>query len=130
MIDETTVNTEENTPKRTNGKPFVHNDPRINRKGRPRSFNQLRKLAVLVAAEENSGGITRVLEILRDMAKSKEIAKQSKFLEYSYGKVSDLLDVTSKGEKINEIVIRYADDNNTTEAPPIPAPGETRTPPV
>jgi hypothetical protein len=116
MTDETAVNTAENTPKRTNGKPFVHGDPRINRKGRPHNFTQLRKLAVLVAGEQDEAGITRVLEILRDMAKSRDIAKQAKFLEYSYGKVPDQLDVTSGGDKITFVIER--DDGKADETIP------------
>jgi hypothetical protein len=62
---------------------------------------------------------------LRDWAKSKEVNKQAKFMEYSYGKVPDQMDVTTGGEKINEIVIRYADVDNTTDAPPSPTPGQS-----
>jgi hypothetical protein len=87
MTDEIDSNTAQKVPKpRGKGVPFVHGDPRINRKGRPKSFDQLRKLAVLVAAEQDNGGITRALEILRDWAKSKEVAKQDKFMAYAYGK--------------------------------------------
>jgi hypothetical protein len=111
MIDDISSNTLPETPKKKpRGLPFIHGDPRINRKGRPKSFDQLRKLAVLVAAEQDEGGITRVLEILRDMAKSKEVAKQAKFLEYSYGKVPDKVDVTSGGEAITFIVERRKDE--------------------
>lgn len=101
MTDENGSNTAQKVSKpRGKGVPFVHGDPRINRKGRPKSFDQLRKLAVLVAGEQDEAGITRVLEILRDMAKSKDVAKQDKFLAYAFGKPKDELDVTSGGEKI------------------------------
>jgi effector-binding domain-containing protein len=96
-MTDVTVNTGDNSKKRGQ---FVHNDPRINRRGRPRSFDQLRKLAVQVAAEQNEEGITRVLEILRDWAKSKEVAKQDKFMAYTYGKPKDEVDITTAGEKI------------------------------
>ena len=105
MTDESS-NTGGNSYKRGQ---FVRGDPRINRKGRPKSFDQLRKLAVLVAAEQDPDGITRVLEILRDMAKSKEVAKQTKFLEYSYGKVPDQVDVTTAGQRIE---IKLVKDEN------------------
>jgi hypothetical protein len=117
MTDETAVNTAENTPKRTNGKPFVRGDPRINRKGRPHNFTQLRKLAVLVAGEQDEEGITRVLEILRDMAKSREVAKQAKFLEYSFGKVPDQMDITSAGDAIT-FVIKRDDEEDDKPVPP------------
>jgi hypothetical protein len=119
MTDEISTNTAPETPKmKPRGKPFVHGDPRINRKGRPKSFDQLRNLAVLVAAEQDEGGITRVLEILRDMAKSKEPVKQTKFLEYAYGKVPDRVDLTSAGQAL-EIGVRQI-DYRTGITPPSP----------
>lgn len=116
MIDDISSNTPPEVPQKmkVRGKPFVHGDPRINRKGRPKSFDQLRRLAVLVAGEEDTVGITRVLEMLRDMAKSKDPAKQVKFLEYAYGKPKDEVDINQTGK--SEIVIRYAD--NPTETTP------------
>lgn len=108
MTDEISTNTApEVQKKKPRGVPFVHGDPRINRKGRPKSFDQLRKLAVLVAAEQDPAGITRVLQILRDMASSKDANKQDKFLAYAYGKPKDELDVTTAGNAITFLVERY-----------------------
>ena len=108
----------EKKPGGITGKGFVHGDPRINRKGRPRSFDQIRKLAVLVAAEQDENGITRALEILRDWAKSKEVAKQAKFMEYGYGKVPDKVDVTTGGEKLVFIVERDGNKADEVIQPP------------
>ena len=84
------------TPKQPGGitgKGFVKGDPRINRKGRPRSSDELRKLAQAIANEtttDNEGNkITTVVAILRSWATSKQPSLQIAFVEYAYGKVPD-----------------------------------------
>jgi hypothetical protein len=127
MTDETS-NTGENSPKRGQ---FIRGDPRINKKGRPRSFDQIRKLAELVAAEQDESGVNRALEILRDWAKSKEVAKQAKFMEYAFGKVPDQIGIN--GEVLTKVLIEYADTDGkdkAAETPPGAIATETRTPPV
>ena len=85
-----------------NLKPFVKGDKRCNRKGRPKSFDKLRKLAVQIAGEQaGQTELTRVQLMLTAMASSKNSADRKLFLEYAYGKVREELDVTSKGESIN-----------------------------
>jgi hypothetical protein len=123
MSDETS-NTGHNSPRRGQ---FVRGDPRINRKGRPRSFDELRKLAVLVAAETDEAGITRALEILRDWAKSKEVVKQDRFMAYAYGKPKD--EVEHSGELVTKVIIEYSDDK-TTDLTPGPEAGQTIPPEV
>ena len=116
-MTEIDTNTALNKPKpRGKGVPFFHGDPRINRHGRPKSFDQLRKLAVQVAAEQGDDGVTRVLDILRDWAKSKEVAKQDKFMAYTFGKPKDEVDITSAGEKITFVIER--DDGKADETIP------------
>ena len=99
-----------------NLKPFKKNDPRINRKGRPKSFKGLRELARLIADEKAKSGnntlvidghsITVVEAILRSWAMGKDKRKQQAFIEIAYGKVPD--EVKTSGDV--EITIKYADE--------------------
>ena len=73
-----------------NLKPFVKGDPRINRKGRPRSFDALRTLAQQIAHEPtpdvvDGHVVTRAEAILRDMAGDPD--QHQRFLEIAFGKV-------------------------------------------
>jgi len=80
-----------------NLKPFTKGDPRINRNGRPKSIDTLRKLAQQIAnepAQENgeaiviNGHVITVIEsVLRSWARSKDPRLQIAFVEYAYGKV-------------------------------------------
>ena len=78
------------------GKGFVKGDPRINRKGRPKTFDAARELAQAIAHEvAKSGGedvvidghrVTVIEAIMRQWATSKVPALQQAFVEYAYGK--------------------------------------------
>ena len=93
------------------GKPFKKGDPRINRNGRPKSFNGLRELARTIADEKAKSGnntlvidghsITVVEAILRSWAMGKDKRKQQAFIEIAYGKVPQAVDITTGGDKIN-----------------------------
>jgi hypothetical protein len=77
--------------------PFVKGDPRCHRGGRPKSFDQLRKLAIKImrediTIEETEETISTIENILRDWTKSKDIKKQIAAVEYAYGKVPDKLE--------------------------------------
>jgi hypothetical protein len=94
---------------------FTKGDKRINRNGRPKSFDQLRKLAQRIAAEdispaEAAEAITRVEAMLRVMSSSRNPADRALFLAYSYGKPKDEVDITSGNEKIKGYVIVSPDD--------------------
>ena len=90
--------------------PFKKGDKRINRKGRPKSFDKLRKLAIKIAAEEAANtGMSRVQLMLMAMASSKNPADRKLFLEYAYGKVKDEVDITSAGDKLT---IRLVQDED------------------
>ena len=101
------------TEKRKPG-TFKSGDPRINRNGRPKSFDQLRALAQQIAHETaKAGGNTVVIDghsvtvaeaVIRQWFQSKEFAKQKAALEIAFGKVPDTIDITSKGERITGFV--------------------------
>ena len=91
-------------------KPFVKGDPRINRKGRPRSFDELRKLGQAIAQETvtTSRGtrITLAEAILWSWAESKEPILQKAFMEYSFGKVPDKLETNTLEER-KTLILHY-----------------------
>jgi hypothetical protein len=103
------------TTKKVPGTPFTKGDPRINRKGRPRSFDALRELAQSLAheaVETQQGKMTAVEIILRQMAKDPK--QRVQFLEYAFGKVPTVNEHTGKDGAALKVVIEYADDNDKT----------------
>jgi len=74
----------------------VKGDRRINRAGRPRSFDQLRSLALQIAAEKviapDGSVLTRAEQLLRSWAKSEVPALQLAFAAYCWGKVPDKIE--------------------------------------
>ena len=93
---------------------------KANRKGRPKSFDALRKLAQSIAAEElqstDGDVITRIEALLRVMSTSRNPADRKTFLEYAFGKPKE--EVEHSGEQKVELVVKYATDNKPPEAAP------------
>ena len=72
--------------------PFVPGDPRINRKGRPKTIDSIRKLAQQIANEEaveKGSAMSQIELILRDWANSKSFDKQLAIVQYAHGNVPD-----------------------------------------
>lgn len=101
--------------------PFTKGDPRINRKGRPKSFDKLRELAQHLANEpatvdgkpvilQDGSAATQTQMILLKMMRE----NPERFLEIAFGKVPQPVDVNANG-KI-ELVVKYADDDDGTPA--------------
>lgn len=105
-----------NTANNRKAGAFVKGDPRINRKGRPKSFDALRSLAQAISHEAAlvegeplviDGHIVTVAEaILRQWANSKDPRMQQQFIEVAYGKVPAAVDVTNSDSL--KVIIEYA----------------------
>ena len=91
-------------------KPFAKGDSRINRNGRPRGFDAMRKLAQRIACEmvtDSEGNKMRCVEaLLRSWAKSSEPVLQKAFIEYAFGKVPDKLDCETLENK-QTLILHY-----------------------
>lgn len=102
----------------SNRKPgtFQPGDPRINRKGRPKSFDALRVLAQQIGHEQafdKTGApvvidghlATRTETILREWADSSDPRLQMAFVEIAYGKVPTRTEITGEnGAPVNTII--------------------------
>lgn len=92
-------------------KPFTQDDPRINRNGRPRDYEALRKLVRAVGYEdvdvhEDGTPMTLIESIVRDWMTSKSFRKQLAAIQYGFGKVPEKLEVERNASKI---VIRWTE---------------------
>lgn len=87
---------------------FAKGDKRINRKGRPKNFDALRRLALDVAHRQamNPEGepvliddmpITVIESVMIAWAQSGEPALQKAFVEIAYGKVPQVTELTGEG---------------------------------
>jgi hypothetical protein len=92
--------------------PFVKGDPRCSRKGRPKSFGQLRKLAQSIATEDVTETMTLIDAIMRKWSTSKDVRLQTAFVEYAYGKVPTQNEITGANGTALNVVLKWADENN------------------
>jgi hypothetical protein len=108
-------------------KPFAKGDPRINRRGRPKSFDALRELAKEIAHEVAQGRdkdgrptgpmiidghkVTVAEAVLRSWFTSKNPQLQKAAIEIAFGKVPDTLDVNSNSKVLVRVV--YGTDGKT-----------------
>ena len=97
--------------------PFKPGDPRINRKGRPHSFDALRVLAKEIAHEPargpdgkvltaNGKGLTVAEVILRRWFGSKDFRQQQMALEVAFGKVPNEIKINVEGLDIDAAIER------------------------
>jgi hypothetical protein len=89
--------------RKTVGRPFESADHRINRGGRPKHFDQFRKLAQRISHEKvlgpNGNTITRAEQLLRRWAQSRVPALQLAFAAYCWGKPPEKIEATGLENK-------------------------------
>lgn len=107
---------------RTGRGTFQKGDPRINRKGRPIDFLGARALAQQIAHEiakvKNGEGeeveviidghyVTVAESVLRSWANSGDPKLSTAFMEWAFGKVPSVTEVTGKDGKEITLVVEY-----------------------
>lgn len=89
---------------------FAKGDSRINRKGRPKSFDALRALAQEIAHKaltQRDGSLLTITEaILTGWAASKDPRLQIQFIDIAFGKVPTPIENEHKGKITHEIIVR------------------------
>jgi hypothetical protein len=124
----------------SNLKPFKKGDARINRKGRPKSFDAFRELSQAISHEQAAtktgepviidGHIATVAEmILRQWATSKDARLQQAFIEYAFGKPPQRQEVTGADGGAVKQEITVKDGSIISKLLPELTAGRTKKPP-
>jgi len=112
------MNDDINPQRKTVGRPFEKNDSRINKSGRPKTFDELRRTADLIASEmvpgPNGEMISRGELLLRSWIKSKNPLLQRAFIEYWVGKVPDRIEAEGL-QPSTRLILHYAHEFNSLE---------------
>lgn len=108
---------------------FQKGDLRINRKGRPRTFDGLRELAQQIAHETaikasgdpilvNGRAVTVTEMILRQWAQSKDARLQQAFVDIAFGKVPNVTHLAGDegGPVVIEVVYVDAEEDDPSPA--------------
>jgi len=101
-----------------NLKPFKKKDPRINKKGRPKGFTELRSLAQDIAHETakkkdgqevviDNHKVTVIEAILRQWASDPK--RQEAFMAYAYGRVPQALEHTGADGDVIRVTLKHDD---------------------
>ena len=93
------------------GKPFAKGDPRINRRGRIKTFSQFRKIAQEIAGRtittKDGRTMKKAEQLLEEWSNSNEPMLQRAFAEYAFGKVPDKLEASGpEGAPLRPMVIQ------------------------
>src|SRR5215475_15990302 len=112
------MNDDINPQRKTVGRPFKKNDKRINRSGRPKTFDELRRTADMIASELVPGPdgemISRGELLLRSWIRSKNPILQRSFIEYWVGKVPDRIEAEGLQPK-TRLILHYAHEFDAIE---------------
>jgi len=104
---------------RTRGlRPFKKgHDPRRNLTGRPKSFDEFRKLVQSIMAEtiETKAGRMTAAEAMRYAVRSKDPALHRLAFEYAFGKVPDKIEATGLEGKTT-LILHFAHERHAIEA--------------
>ena len=94
-------------------KPFQKADPRINRTGRPKTYDLIHEIAARLCAEpadleDNPEGISQLEAIMREWLTAKNYHKQLAVIQYAFGKIPEQIEIQKK--EPNRVIIDWGDD--------------------
>ncbi len=127
------METQDTAPKlsRTRGlKPFTKGpDPRRNTRGRPKNFDELRRLSQKIGAEKTTDSkgnvMTRIERVLRKLASSSDPQALRIFLEYGFGRPVDRVEVGELQPKTT-LILHYGHEKERLERDGLLGDGDER----